>query len=125
MAGEGQTLIAVVSNAFGRRKSRTVLCCVVLVAIALTVSGCGSEPDSSRVLETIEARYGVDVVSCRLDQPAPNDRGAEHWRCDLSSPRTDSQSGVTSASWCVANATLDDEFESAYLAYPRSHIRRC
>jgi hypothetical protein len=114
-----------VSNAIGRRKNRTALWCAVLVAIALTVSACGSKRDSSRVLETIEAKYGVNVVSCGLDQSTPNDRGAEHWRCDLSSPRTDTQSGVTSTSWCVTNATPDDEFESAHLAYPRSHTRRC
>jgi hypothetical protein len=118
-------MIAVVSNAINRRKSKTALRCASLVAIALAVTGCGSERDSSRVLETIEAKYGVDVVSCQLHQPAPNDRGAEHWRCDLSSPRTDSQTGVTSASWCVTNATTNDEFESAHLAYPRSHTRRC
>jgi hypothetical protein len=119
------TLIAAVSNAINGRKSRTAPCCAVSVAIALTLSGCGSERDSSRVLETIEAKYGVHVVSCRLDQPAPNDRGAEHWRCDLGSPRTDTQSGVTGTSWCVTNATPDDEFESAHLAYPRSRARRC
>jgi len=109
----------------GRRKLRTAAWCALSVTLALGVSACGSEPESARVREMIEAKYGLGVVSCRVAQSTTNGRGAELWRCDLSSPRTDSQSGITDTAWCVTNATPDDEFESARLAYPRARTRNC
>jgi hypothetical protein len=120
-----QTFIAVVSNAIGRRKTWRALGFPLLVTVALALSACGSEPENSRVLAMIEAKYGVSVVSCRLAPAMTNDRGVERWRCDLSSPRTDTQSGLTGTSWCVTNASPDDEFESAHLAYLRSRSRPC
>jgi hypothetical protein len=118
-------MIAEVSRVVDRPRSRRALSGAVLVVIALAVSACGSERDSSRVLQTIEAEYGVSVVSCNLDQPTADGRRAGQWRCDLSSPRTDTQSGVTSTSWCVTNASPDNQFETARLAYARPSTRHC
>jgi hypothetical protein len=115
-----QTLIAAASNAVCRPMVRRARWCSALVAIALAVSASGSERESSRVLEMIEAKYGVSVRSCLLDQSTVKGRAAEQWRCDLSSPRTDARSGVTSTSCCVTNASPNDEFESAHLAYARA-----
>ena len=102
-----------------------LLAYAVLVPVALVVAACGSQRDSSRVQSMIEAKYGINVVGCSLDRPPGNGGGAQQWRCDLSSPRTDTIAAITSTSWCVANASPDDEFESAYLARPRSRMLPC
>jgi hypothetical protein len=100
---------------------------VALIAAApavLVVSACGSQRDSSRVAAMIEAKYGVNVISCvSHDDNTPL---VGRWRCDLSSPRTDKNTGIADTAWCVTNATPDDEFESARLAYPRAiPVRGC
>ena len=99
--------------------------CVAVLPVALAVTACGSQRESSRVQSMIEAKYGVNVLGCNLVHPAGKGGGVQRWYCDLSAPRKDTATGETSTSWCVANASPDDEFESASLAHPRSGIRPC
>ena len=102
------------------RASPSVSALVVVLPIALVLSGCGdSERDSSRLAAMLEAKYGLNVISC-------GSRGEDavrltgRWRCDLSSPRTDDVTGVTGTVWCVTDASPDGDFEGAHLAYPRA-----
>jgi hypothetical protein len=97
----------------------------MLTMAALTVSACGSERDSSRVAAMVEAKYGVNVVGCSIEQEpsaaSPKRAGQGGlWSCELIAPRKDEASGVTDRVWCVTHASSDDLYESARLAYPRS-----
>lgn len=93
---------------------------VAVLPIALVLSGCGgTQRDSSRLAAMLEAKYGVNVVSC-VSRGEDAARLTGRWRCDLSSPRTDGVTGVTGIVWCVTDAPPDGDFEAAHLAYPRA-----
>ena len=85
------------------------------------LSACGSQRDSARVAAMIEAKYGVNVVGCSLDQgsTAASPKRTGLWSCALSAPRTDKATGVSASRWCVTHASPDNLYESADLAYPR------
>jgi hypothetical protein len=97
----------------------------VATVAAVTLSACGSQRDSSRVAAMIDAKYGVNVVSCSIEHgqtAASSNRARQRglWNCDLSAPRKDKASGLTGTAWCVTDASPDELYESAQLAYPRS-----
>jgi hypothetical protein len=99
----------------------------VSAVAALALTACGSESDSARVAAMIDAKYGVNVAGCTIEQRPTaahrNTRATGLWGCNLSAPRTDRKSGVTDTAWCVTNASPDDLYESAILAYPSSTTR--
>jgi hypothetical protein len=105
-----------------RKRGLSVL---AVTSTALALSACGSQRDSARVAAMIEAKYGVSVVGCRIEQgqtAASLQRARQRglWSCQLGAPRKDKASGVSDRAWCVTNASPDELYESAGLAYPRS-----